>query len=148
MRFRSILRTSPIVARRAATYTFGMGVSDTIKTVNSTLRTMLAVVVVGGAGYAGYIGYALYNEPQKQLAEKQQELEKTLGELKARDAEVTELSDKLGRLEVAMRLLKVRRRLARLTVLDQHQDIALGMPVSKIEFVELNDEGQPIGQPK
>jgi len=125
-----------------------MGVSDTIKTVNSTLRTMLAVVVVGGAGYAGYIGYALYNEPQKQLAEKQQELEKTLGELKARNAEVTELSDKLSRLEVAMRLLKVRRRLARLTVLDQHQDIALGMPVSRIEFVELNDEGQPIGQPK
>ncbi len=125
-----------------------MGISDTIKTVNSTLRTMLAIVVVGGAGYAGYIGYALYNEPQKLLAEKQLELEKTLGELKARDQQVTELNDKLARLEVAMRLLKVRRRLARLTVLEQRQDIALGMPVSKIEFVEINDEGQPIGQPK
>jgi hypothetical protein len=125
-----------------------MGVNDTIKTVNSTLRTLLALVVVAGAGYAGYIGYAIFNEPQLRLAEKQEELTKALGELKARDAKVGELNEKLARLEVAMRLLKVRRRLARLTVLDQHQDIALGMPISKIEFVEINDEGQPIGQPK
>jgi hypothetical protein len=125
-----------------------MGVNDTIKTVNSTLRTLLAIVVVGGAGYAGYIGYALYNEPQKKLAEKQLELEQALGDLKTRDAQVTQLNDKLARLEVAMRLLKVRRRLARLTVLEQHQDVALGMPISKIEFVEINDDGQPIGEPK
>jgi hypothetical protein len=125
-----------------------MAVNETIKTVNSTLRTLLAIVVVGGAGYAGYVGYALFNEPQKRLAEKQEELTKAIGELKARDAQVGELNEKLARLEVAMRLLKVRRRLARLTVLDQHQDVALGMPVSKIEFVEVDDNGQPIGQAK
>lgn len=125
-----------------------MGVHDTIKTVNTTLRTLLALVVVAGAGWAGYIGYALYNEPQQRLAEKEAELTKTLGELKAKDAKVTELNEKLARLEVAMRLLKVRRRLARLTVLDQHQDVALGMPISRIEFVEVDDQGQPIGQPK
>ena len=125
-----------------------MGVNDTIKTVNSTLRTMLAVVVVGGALYAGYIGYALYNEPQKKLAEKQEELTKALDDLKARDAQLNSLNEKLARLEVAMRLLKVRRRLARLTVVDQHQDVALGMPISKIEFVEVNDDGQPIGKSK
>jgi hypothetical protein len=125
-----------------------MGVNDTLKTVNSTLRTLLATVVVAAAGYAGYIGYALYNEPQQQLAAKQQQLDKALGDLKARDAQVVELNDKLARLEVAMRLLKVRHRLARLTVLSQHQDIALGMPISQIEFVEINDAGEPIGQPK
>jgi hypothetical protein len=125
-----------------------MGVHDAIKTVNSTLRTMLATVVVVAAGYAGYIGYALYNEPQQQLAAKQQELEKALDELKARDAQLAELNTRLARLEVAMRLLKVRHRLARLTVLSQHQDIALGMPISQIEFVEINDAGEPIGPPK
>jgi hypothetical protein len=125
-----------------------MGVHDTIKTANSTLRTLLATVIVAGAGYAGYIGYALYNEPQQRLAEKKAALEMAENELKIRDAQVNQLNDKLARLEVAMRLLKVRRRLARLTVLDQHQDVALGMPVSKIEFVEINDEGQPIGPAK
>ena len=73
-----------------------MGVNDTIKTVNSTLRTLLALVVVGGAGYAGYIGYAIFNEPQLRLAEKQEELAKALGEIKARDAKVGELNDKLA----------------------------------------------------
>lgn len=137
-----------IVVGSAATYTSGMGVNDTIKTVNSTLRTLLATVVVGAAGYAGYIGYALYNEPQQRLAEKQQELEQALEDLKARDAQLSELNEKLARIEVAMRLLKVRRRLARLTVLDQHQEVALGMPVSTIEFAEIDDQGRPIGQPK
>jgi hypothetical protein len=125
-----------------------MGVNDTIKTVNSTLRTMLAIVVVAGAGYAGYIGYALYNEPQKQLAAKQAELDKIASDLKARETQVVELNNKLERLGLAMRLLKVRHRLARLTVVDQHQDVALGMPISTIEFVEINDAGQPIGQSK
>jgi hypothetical protein len=125
-----------------------MGVNETIKTVNSTLRTLLATVVVGGAGYGGYLGYALYHKPKEELAAKQLELDEALGDLKARDVQVAELNEKLSRLEVAMRLLKVRRRLARLTVLDQHQDVALGMPVSRVEFVEINDDGQPIGTPK
>ena len=60
-------------------------VNETIKTVNSTLRTFLAVVVVGGAGYAGYVGYALFNKPKEELAAKQQELEKALGDLKSRE---------------------------------------------------------------
>jgi hypothetical protein len=123
-------------------------VNETIKTVNTTLRTFLAVVVVGGAGYAGYVGYALFNKPKEELAAKQLELDQALGDLKAREQQVTELNERLARLELAMRLLKVRRRLARLTVLEQHQDVALGMPVSRIEFVEINDDGQPIGQPK
>jgi hypothetical protein len=123
-------------------------VNETIKTVNATLRTSLAVVVVGGAGYAGYVGYDLFNKPREELAAKQQELDRVRGDLQAREQQLTELHEKLARLELAMRLLKVRRRLARLTVLEQHQDVALGMPVSRIEFVEINDDGQPIGEPK
>jgi hypothetical protein len=123
-------------------------IHDTVKTVNSMLRTLLALVVVAGAGYAGYLGYAIYHKPKEELAAKQLELQKALGDLKARDAQVAELSEQLDRLELAMRLLKVRHRLARLTVLDQHQDVAVGMPVSTIQFVEIDDEGQPIGAPR
>jgi hypothetical protein len=132
-----------------------MGVNDTIKTVNSAVRTLLATVVVIGAAYVGYIGYALYNKPQQELAAKQAELHKALenlqkssAEIAARDQQIGELNEKLDRAELAMHLLKVRRRLARLTVLDQRDDPALGMPVSRIEFVEINDDGQPIGPAK
>jgi hypothetical protein len=64
-------------------------------------------------------------------------------------------------MQVAMKLLKVRHRLARLTVLDQHQAASpIPAPPSavtgasqpnlttKIEFVDINDQGQPIGEPK
>jgi hypothetical protein len=132
-----------------------MGVNETIKTVNSTLRTLLAIVVVGGAGYGGYLGYALYNEPQKKLAEKQQELDRAAATLKQRSDDLAErerdiatLSKKVEQTRLAMHLLKVRRRLARLTVLDQRMDAASKIPISRIEFVELNEEGQPIGQPR
>ena len=154
-----------------------MGVNQTISNVNTTLRTSLMLVLVGGAGYGGYKAYEMYNEPQQQLADKQAELEQARGSLQranadlvARQQEISELNVHLAeraaqieRLEVAMRLLKVRRRLARLTVLDQRErpnaeniETATAEDngetpskvVSRIEFVEVNENGQPIGEAK
>ncbi len=135
-------------------------VNDTISNVNSMLRTMLMLVLVAGAGFGGYWAYDLYNEPKKQLADKQAELDKINADLAARRQEVSALTTKLDektkqveRLEVAMQLLKVRHRLARLTVLDQHESAqpdtaAPKKLVTRIEFVEINEEGHPIGKPK
>ena len=62
-----------------------------------------------------------------------------------------------------MKLLKVQHRLARLTVLEQHEvpslipatpttgtEVGASRPnvMTKIEFVDINDQGQPIGKPK
>lgn len=165
-------------------------VTETVKTVNSTLRTLLMLVLVGGAGYAGYLAYGFYNQPQKQIAEQQAVLNKTLADLEKAHEDLAERRqevEKLGfeltqktaeveRLEVAMKLLKVRRRLARLTVLDQREappsdetaqtdastaeepsagesepgaaPTAPPRVISRIEFVEVNDEGNPIGPSK
>jgi hypothetical protein len=154
-------------------------VNETLKNVNSTLRTVLMTVLVGGAGYFGYVAYDLYNQPQKKLADKQIELEKTAAQLKAaseslaaRNQEIAELNidldektKQVDRLQVAMQLLKVTRRVARLTVLDQ-RELAVTNPeetgpaepeagelpetklTTRVEFVETNEEGQPIGQAK
>ncbi len=130
-------------------------VTEAIKTFNSTLRTLLGLAVVCGAGYSGYLGYEFYNEPAKKLAENQQELDEALVNLEnteaalaARQQQVVELNEKVTRIELAMRLLKVRRRLARLTVIEQREDADAGMTVSKIEFVEVNDDREPIGEAK
>ena len=154
-------------------------VNETIHNVNTTLRSMLMLVVVGGAGYGGYKAYEFYNEPQKQLANQQAELEKTRSslehantELAARQQEIGQLnaaldekSAQIERLEVAKRLLKVRHRLARLTVLDQRQrpsfdaaepaDDDSAAPneastnlMTRVEFVEVNEQGDPIGEAK
>ncbi len=152
-------------------------VNDTISNVNSAMRNVLLLVLVGGAGYGGYIAYDLYNEPKKLLAEKDQLLAEKEGKLqtaltdlssaKTLNAELTtkntELANEVDRLDVAMKLLKVRHRLARLTVLDQREVASLipatpttgtGVGVSRpnlitqIEFVEINELGQPLGMPK
>jgi hypothetical protein len=152
-------------------------VNDTISNVNAAVRNMLLAVLVGGVGYGGYKAYELYHEPHQQLADKQAELDKTLGalrqandDLSARQKEVADLTSQLqekiaqiDKLEVRMKLLKVRHRLARLTVLDQGEIASPNPPVpttgteasasrpnviTKIEFVEVNEQGEPIGEAK
>ncbi|MFO0791631.1 MAG: hypothetical protein U0805_19385 [Pirellulales bacterium] len=152
-------------------------VNDTISNVNSALRNLILAVLVGGAGFFGYKGYEVYNEPKQKLADKEAELQKTADSLKkanedlaARQKEIGDLNklvaDKtaqIDRMEVSMQLLKVRHRLARLRVLEQQNVPSLNPPtpvegtenpasrpnfVTKVEFVEVNDQGQPIGEAK
>ena len=149
-------------------------VSDTIGTINTTIRTLLMLVVVGAAGFGGYKAYELYHEPRQTLAGKQAELDAVADELQrareslaarqqeidALSAEVAEKTAQVERLEVAMQLLKVTQRLARLRVLDQREraqeseeeagDAANGPArprlVTRIEFVEITPGGDPIGE--
>jgi hypothetical protein len=152
-------------------------VNDTISNVNSAVRNLLLAVLVGGAGFAGYIGYDLYNTPRQQLKEKERLLAEKDGKLQTALADLTakekanaellvknkDLAEKNERMQVALKLLKVRHRLARLTVLDQHEvpslipatpttgnEVGASRPdlLTKIEFVDINDQGQEIGKPK
>jgi hypothetical protein len=152
-------------------------VNDTISNVNSAVRNLLLLVLIGGAGVGGYKAYDLYNKPKVELAEKNRLLAekdtqlgaalKDLTTEKNLNADLTvknkDLSDKYDRLQVAMKLLQVQHRMARLTVLDQREvpslipatpttgnEVGASRPnvITKIEFVDINDEGKEIGKPK
>jgi hypothetical protein len=138
-------------------------VNDTISNVNSAVRNLLLTVLIAGAGVVGYKGYDLYNAPRQQLADKQAELDKATESLKKTTSELAEKAAQVERLEVAMKLLKVRHRIARLTVIDQHEAPSLNpltptqgteVPPSranvltKVEFTEVDENGQPIGPAK
>jgi hypothetical protein len=149
-----------------------MGVNETFGTINTTLRTLLMLVVAGGASLVGYKGYEIYNEPVQKLADKEAELDRTRKEftkqLEAQKKEIDGLSVKLAdktkqveKLELSIRLMQVRHRLARMTVLDQHArenatpvETPTGAVngnsskdlLTKIEFVEVNENGDPIGE--
>ena len=152
-------------------------VNDTISNINSALRNLLLAALVAIAGIGGYKVYDIYNEPQQKLADKEAELAKTTASLKqanddlaARQKDIadlnvnlTEKSAQVDRLEVAMKLLKVRHRLARLRVLDQHEVASLNPVTPKagtetaaspinllttIEFAEVNEQGDTIGEAK
>lgn len=133
-------------------------VHHTIQTVNSTLRTLLFGVLLVGAGFVGWKGYSFYNEPQRKLAEKQQELNSTRTQLLQREQELENRTAELARqsaelqakvkqverLETTMRLLKLSHRIARLHVVDQQENTESGRLETTVEFFEVNDEGAPI----
>jgi hypothetical protein len=123
------------------------GVNETMRTVNTTLRTLLMTVVVAAAGIGGYKAYDLYHEPHEQLAEKQAELDRARADLESNKQQLAKTAAELDRTKVAMQLLKVRRRIARLKCLEQSKD-AENKLSSLLEFIEVNDEGLPIGEPK
>jgi len=135
-------------------------INESVRTFNSLMRTFLFGVLLAGAGLVGWKGYSLYYEPQQKLDEQQRELASARAQLKqadndlsARDRQLTELSTelkeknaRLDRLETAMRLLKLRHRIAHLSVVDQADQPESDRVVSTIEFYEVNDEGTPVSE--
>ncbi len=92
---------------------------------------------------------------QQQIASQQQLLDQKDSELADKAIEITNLNNEVAqqeveieRLETAMRLHKMQRRLARLSVVDTRQDAETEQLFTKIEFVELDESGGPVGEPK
>jgi hypothetical protein len=145
------------------------GVLEGLSTINSLLRTLLGIVVVSGIGAGGWYGYTTYNakeiealkqtkareDAEKALSATRQRLEKAeaeveskLVELKAKDAQIEQLHANVKKLDRALRYLKVDHRVARFTAIDLTKDEMTGEVSTLIEFVEVNDEGHPIDEPK
>lgn len=139
------------------------GMMENLSTVNSFLRTLIALFAIGAVSVVSYFGYATYNagsieaktrarelaEAQSSLLKVKKDLELADAELVRKDAkiqeqtaEISKLNIEVDRLETSLALLKIDHRVARLTVVDQDQG------ATKVEFVELNDEGQPIETPR
>jgi TolA-binding protein len=161
---------------------------DTVSTLNSFVRTLLAVVVVVGLSVAGWFVYWAFNgddlalrEKDKALAAAESRLEKTERLLTEREnelrqqheqlkeqqqrivsqdetitkhaAQIEELTHDLEekqrqvqKLTVAVRLLKIDHRLARIRVLEQGKNSRTDRLSTTFEFVEVNEEDRPIDQ--
>jgi uncharacterized coiled-coil protein SlyX len=147
------------------------GMMDNVKTLNSVLRTLIALVVVGIAVVASWLGISTYYAADWDRQAKQQQLTKVQNELKLKEqtiadqiaaieakdtllaeqdvairdlnTQIVEKDEEIARLDTAMRLLKVDHRLADIKVLDIGAE-ENGDPFIDVTFQEINDEGQPI----
>lgn len=138
---------------------------DSVATINSVVRTTLAVVIVGGVGYGGYRGYTTYSS-QKHAAERLEEvnsqlqaandqLDRTKTQLAEKSQQVVEQAatiqeqeHEIERLDTSIRLLTVDQRVARLSVVSQDQDPDTNEVSTVLDFVELDDDEQPLYEPK
>lgn len=131
---------------------------ESIQTINSAVRTLLAAIIVAGGSYLGWTAYTTYNAKEvneRKLHEANEQLTRLQGDLKQKDAaladsekKIAALNEDLEKKEVALKLIKTDHRLAKLTVIDQKKDEESGEVATDVEFVDVNDEGQPIDKPR
>lgn len=131
-------------------------VVETVSTINSAVRTFLALVVCGAVGFASWLGYNVYNEKEvtsaklieasKQLDDAKKMIIEKNQTIAEQSETITEQKVEIDQLQTRLKLLKIDHRLARLDVLKQTRSED-GKVESTIEFSELNDEGYPIGKP-
>lgn len=134
------------------------GMMENLSTVNSFLRTLIALVVLGAVGTAGYVGYDAYTAKERAaeaLVAARDQLKLAESEVARRDEQILKLNQDVAdlkvtieKLETRIALLKVDHRVAKLTVIDQGPKEDGGPTFSTVEFVELNDEGHPISDPR
>jgi len=145
------------------------GIVDSLATINSFLRTGLAIVFVGLLGLGGWFGYQVYSEGDRALRERDEQLASVRGELTAKQALLDQQSreveeqieqiealtidlrvkeEKIQKLDTSLRLLKVSHRVGWLTVLEQDTDPATNELYTVAQFVEVNEQGEPIGTPQ
>ena len=165
-------------------------ITETVATVNSTVRTLLATVLLGGVGFGGWLAYDSFQEGDavlkakeeqlasahsrldvlqvelrdkdglittkekdierlnQGLAERDSQIEEKEGQIVELDQQVQVGQRRIDHLETSLHLLKVDHRVAQLTVLDQTTDPETEKTRSTVEFVEINDEGAPIDEPR
>jgi hypothetical protein len=130
------------------------GLMDNVATVNSLIRTLLALVVVGGVGAGGLIAFRSYyekdrakidlEEAKKDLKETEKKLADAKVELIAKDAKISDLNKTVERQATAMRLLKKDTSVAYVRVLDQTEEN--GTIYTKVRWVEVDEKNRPLGQ--
>lgn len=129
----------------------------TLDSVNTLLRSLVSLAVLTLAGAGAWFGYQFFDEKtahqqaQARLAEKEVELEKLTVDVHKKAAQISTLENDLAvktrenqRLAEAVKLLKTDHRIGQISVLSQHGSAAAGDLTTTFEFVEVNDQGQPL----
>jgi cell division protein FtsB len=118
-----------------------------VKTINSTLRTLLLVGVTGAMGYGGWVGYDNYVRPAAEAKQAKAELEELKAQFEKQRTEMAELTQAKQRLETAMKLLKVNQRIARIEVMEKGVNEEK-QPYMEVRFSEVDRNGEVIGSPR
>ena len=148
----------------------------TLGELNSLLATILGLAVTSLVGAAGWIGYNTYYsekfameevegklaqrdveiaEMSQDLQQKSRQIELLDTELSTQREEIAGLNDDLKekllqieQLDTAIRLLKVDHRVAQIDVISQQGSAAEGDLATTLSFVEVDDQGRPLEEPR
>lgn len=124
---------------------------ENVKTVNSSVRTVLMVGILGILGWGGYTGFNAYikpgleaNQAKEELLKLRQENEGNKAALAQSEKEKRELKDTNDRMQTSLKLLKIDRRMANVEVLQKSKN-EKGEPTLLVRYTEVDELGNPVG---
>ncbi len=145
----------------------------TINAVNKLAGTIVSLAVLAAIGTGGWYAYQTYFadklRAQREIEEREAKIVGLTRDLATRQQEVDRLGDALtetheqidrleldleakqrqiDRLDMAVRLLKVDHRVAQIDVLGQEGAAEAGDLVTHFSFVEIDDRGEPLDEPR
>ena len=138
-----------------------MSVAETVNSVASLIRAIVASVLIAVIGYGGGWLYTHFS-PNLQLQQKEHELQQVRSSFQAAQAQLQQQHQQLAQLgtaldasrkritqlDTSLRLMKVDRRLAEIQVLNQFTDPTTGQLVTDFQFQEIDRAGHPLDQPR
>ena len=119
-------------------------VMQNVRTINSAVRTALMLVVAGGVGYGGWFGYSNYVKPGFEAKEAIAKLADLESRFEEQATELAEVSAEREKLQTSLKLLKVDRRMANVTVMDKGKNDD-GQPFLQVRFAEIDRDGNVVG---
>ena len=134
---------------------------NNLKTLNSAARTTMVFAIAGALSYGGWLGYENYIKPGVQAKQAMADLEamhtkyqlqeellqKSEKALEQTQVALTLSEETNQRLETSLKLMKVDRRIANVTVMEKGNDDD-GTPFMDVSFTEINEQNEPIGSPR
>ena len=122
-------------------------IMNNVKTINSTIRTAMLLSITGVVGYGGWFGYDNYVRPGFEAKQAKADLATIQAEYAEQSEKLQQIERLNERLETSLKLLKVDRRIANVTVLEK----GIGedeQPYMEVRFSEVDEFGNVIGSPR
>ena len=117
-------------------------------TVASVVRFLVSVVFLGVVGAGSWFGWKYYSDANAEIAAHKKEIAAKTEQIQVLEADVAAKQEEIERLDLAMRLLKVDHREAQVWVVDQNGTREEGNLVTRVKFIEVDAEGNPISESK
>lgn len=131
------------------------GIFQRLDTMNQTFRTGLMLAVTAGVGYGGYVGYDRFVKPAMELETMRDErdrlsdeLEQVRGVVSVQKQQIGQLEKDKDRLTTSLRLIKLDRRLAYLTVLALQPASEGKAETMTVMFTEVDAQGKRVDTPR
>ncbi len=122
----------------------------TLDSVSNFIRAAVSLVIVTLVGGAAWLGYTTYAEHDLAIRERDKlrdQVKRNEIELKRQQERIEEQQKEIVKLETSLKLLKFDHRIAKLNVLDQWNNED-GQPITRVQFVELDQDGRPLETPR